>query len=291
VIGYEIDLAQIEGLVDQEKNTWRGRAARVADESKAAGKLTNDSGFWSEIKGVFIKLQRHKCMYCERKIGHGKVEWDVEHFRPKDQINAWPAKHHLQEQPYLASCQDKFGGDSGGYFLLAYNLANYGASCKYCNSTLKWVYFPILGTRQTHTDDPGELQSERPLIIFPIGTSRPLPEELIVFDGATPMPVSKDKTSYDYLRARVTIDLLRLEDRDDVLEDRAEVLAYLWVALITSQGTDPVASADAETVLRHAVTVGARQCSCARSFVVTFRTDRDRAKSIFDAATEYLRTR
>ena len=55
-----------------------------------SGKLVNTQ----EVKAVYIRLQKNKCAYCERQLtglDHGgAIEHDLEHYRPKGHVPAWP---------------------------------------------------------------------------------------------------------------------------------------------------------------------------------------------------------
>ena len=82
-----------------------------------------------------MELQRHKCVFCERQLGHGAIEHDLEHFRPKGSTAPW--------SPMALPTHGVGAGRAEGYWWLSYDLGNYAASCKFCNSTLKSNRFPI----------------------------------------------------------------------------------------------------------------------------------------------------
>ena len=97
MIGYPVGVQRLRGLVKQEKSTWPGRAQSRQKGFRQAGCFNEDSHIWSEVKGVFMRLQNEKCGFCERRLTdeeHGKVEHDVEHFRP-DGVGAVAA--HVEE--------------------------------------------------------------------------------------------------------------------------------------------------------------------------------------------------
>src|SRR5579871_2914583 len=96
---------------------------------------------------------------------------------------------------------------------------------------LKSNYFPIAGTRIAGKDDPADLAAEKPLLIFPIGDKADDPCDLIRFDAQIPLPVSTDPGSYDYQRARVTIDFFELATREELLRERLRLICGLFVAL------------------------------------------------------------
>ncbi len=208
MIRYPVTQAQLEADVDAASPNWRQRAQERTEAFRLTGKYEEPPApIWSEIKAVFMRVQHDKCAYCERQLAaekHGKIEHDVEHFRPKSVVRAWPSAD--RDSPLVYSFST--GGDfAEGYYLLAYNLLNYAVACKPCNSDLKSNYFPIAGNRISGQDDPRNLTVEQSLLIYPLGDLDEDPAELIRFDGYVPVPASCDNTSYAYQRARVTIDL------------------------------------------------------------------------------------
>ena len=108
-----------------------------------------------------MKLQgESKCAYCERKLessDYGKIEQDVEHFRPKKMVREWQMPKRLKE---LGIAAMKVPNDDRGYFLLPYHPFNYAATCKPCNSALKKNYFPIAGDYELTNEDPVDLLKE-----------------------------------------------------------------------------------------------------------------------------------
>src|SRR5690606_34469288 len=100
----------------------------------------DDSGpSWSDVKHHYVRLQHHKCAYCERALeaeDFGLIEHDVEHYRPKCAVTVW---HGPGYGFALAH------GNRRGYCMLAYELRNYCAACKTCNSARKRDHFPIAG--------------------------------------------------------------------------------------------------------------------------------------------------
>lgn len=102
MIRYPTSLAELETLIDDEKPGWRERAKERTDGFRAAGKFEESSSIWSEVKGVYMRLQHTKCAFCESKlesIRFGRVEQDVEHFRPKGSVKAWKRPQALKDIP------------------------------------------------------------------------------------------------------------------------------------------------------------------------------------------------
>ncbi len=245
---------------------------------------------WNEIKWIYAGLQHDKCGYCERKLASvsrgtsrrvgksdrhsrslGLIEFDIDHYRPKNPVDAWPPEN---QQLYSFAT----GGDfQTGYYWLAYDPKNYVAACKPCNTMLKGSYFPIAGSR---AHDGSNLADEKPLIIFPLGEDNP--EDLIHFDGVVPIPASIREDDYNYQRARVTIDLFDLVEREDLIQPRLEVIFGLFVALARTVGLDGEQWVSLLTAEHHSHT------SCARSFVNLFRRDPTQAEAIADQARKLL---
>ena len=92
-------------------------------------------------------LQQHKkCAYCELVRGKRR-EIDVEHFRPKAQVE--------EDEAHL------------GYWWLAFEWRNLLYACKYCNQEHKRNHFPLLldGKRAEGPDD--DLMQEKPALLNP----------------------------------------------------------------------------------------------------------------------------
>ena len=140
MIRYSITYQDLETKITAHKRSWLRRAGERTEKLRQLGKYEESSTIWSEIKAVYVKLQHHKCVFCERQLEDvdvGLIEQDVEHFRPKKNVKLWQSSHQdiqITEPP-----------NETGYYLLAYHLFNYAASCKPCNSTLKSDNFPIAG--------------------------------------------------------------------------------------------------------------------------------------------------
>jgi hypothetical protein len=183
---------------------------------------------WSKVKSVYTRRQHGKCAFCERLLGEhelASVEFDVEHFRPKNAVMPWPPQETIDE---LALPRDfpRSPGSGPGYRLLAYHHLNYASSCKTCNSRLKGSYFPIAGRHRFRGTDPVRLQrTERPYLVYPLGDFDDDPEDLISFQGFLAVPSKASHSTYQRDRARVTIAFFRLnEERDDLILLRAKQL-------------------------------------------------------------------
>ncbi len=281
MIRYPITAAALEALVDAAHPNWRSRARkRTARFRRARKYFEPPAPIWSEIKPIFMALQNDKCAYCERQLAaaaRGTIEYDVEHFRPKNAVVAWPPQSAPQ-YPFPT------GGDfPGGYYLLAYHLGNYAVACKPCNTNLKGSYFPIASARIADREEPSDLDPEKPLLIFPIGDQVDDPQGLIRFDGPVPVPVSADPADYDYQRARVTIDFFELGTREELLRERARVIMGLFLAL---KGAVPGSiAAGAVTILTSPTSP---HTNCAECFHQLFVTNRTQAETLATWAAAYL---
>jgi hypothetical protein len=102
MIAYQITKSKLESLIDAEAPGWRQRAALRTEGFRQKGRYEEDSSIWSEVKVVYMRLQGDcKCAYCERKlesIDFGKIEQDVEHFRPKGSVRAWKLPKAFKDQ-------------------------------------------------------------------------------------------------------------------------------------------------------------------------------------------------
>ncbi len=266
MIRYSITKAELEAAIEREKRGWLTKTQRKTEGFRAAGEFNEPTSrnSWSEIKAAYIRLQQNKCAYCERSFGHdrrSRIEHDVEHFRPKSSVKAWPMEgSKLSYNFATGDTSDK------GYYLLAYNIFNYTTACKTCNSILKVNYFPVMSARKFNSDDFAKLKTERPLLIYPLGELDDDPEELITFEGVLPVP--KFKRGDRYRRARVTIDLFELDTREDLLKARAGIILSLWAALRLLQTAGAAADdrADAQKIVELAKSSASPHTNCARAF-------------------------
>lgn len=292
---------KFEAEIERQAPGWLEEARRRTAAFKAKKEYFEPPDpNWSRIKPVYMKLQFNKCAYCEVKLSggeRGNVEHDIEHYRPKKNVGAWPNKKRLKKLGYDFPTGDK----GGGYYLLPYNIFNYATSCKICNSTLKRDFFPVSGARVTHTDAGRSLKSERPFLLNPLAPSDDDPEELIVFGpqpGAAassaplflqprPNPALTDPAKIR--RARVTIDFFELDIREPLIKQRAEVVKKMFEAF-----RDEKLHPEAERRKRAAKDIKRWQeassphASCARSFHKLCLRDLKAARAAYDAALAYI---
>ena len=138
---------------------WRTRARELTRRLRAGGSYSGEEEIWSELNRVFADLQGGgKCAYCEKKLDlhrSGRVAGDIEHYRPKGGVVAWPTTHPIST-----------GGNAPGcYYLLAFYLRNYLLACSVCNQDYKRNYFPIAGPRCAPTSTRSrDLKAELPYL-------------------------------------------------------------------------------------------------------------------------------
>jgi len=291
VIKYPVTLAELESLVDSESSGWRTEASKRTEANESRGCYVEPpKPNWSRIKQVFVQLQSGKCAYCERKLGKGshlKVEWDLEHFRPKSAISVWPTAK-MKKRGLLFSHNFNLGTASEtGYYLLAYDLRNYAVGCKACNSSFKRTYFPVAATRQLNSKDLATIAQEMPLLIFPIGDWGDDPETYLDFDEIVPIPRKTDLVVQR--RAQVTIDFFSLGTREELLEERSNLITKLWAIHQAHKGmADPDEIADAQRLIEIHQRIGAPHAACCRSYVALISIDEARAMAMARAANAFL---
>lgn len=279
--------ADLLNRIDGENATWRARAQARTAEFVANGAYQDRGNFWSDIKLVFMRLQNFKCVFCERPLAReavGVIEHDVEHFRPKGRVTAWPK---ARGPTYGFST----GGPApNGYFWLAYDPLNYATACKPCNSTLKSDAFPIAGSaRGAVGATPAQLlATEKPFLIYPIGSSDDDPEDLITFEGISAKP--KVRSGHRKRRAEVTIDFFRLNTREELWHERFHVIRAMFDAYdITQTSAFSVdRQGEASDTLKSMTHARSPHASCARRFLELLNTDRTAAWNIYTSAKAYL---
>lgn len=276
--------------VDEKKPGWRERARR--DPATAVR-----GGIWSEIKEVFVLLQEFKCIYCEfplpkvdsESAERVAVDYDVEHFRPKNRVTSWPDAEALARRPSLQDYAAKVRmGDPTGYLRLALDPLNYLVSCKPCNSSYKSDRFPIAGHPDSEAVDRRALDAvEKPLLLFPFGERGDDPAGYLAFDGPTVRP--RPEAGYERLRARAVIDFFELDTREGLLEGRCMLIQLLWPRLEERGSADQRKRERGEAFVRILAEENRLpHAACGRAFVALYDADRARAALWHDATIQYL---
>ena len=291
MIGYSISRPDLEQRIREESDSWLARASQRTEDFRKQGRYTEKNSIWSEVKVVYMRLQgESKCAYCERKMeseDFGKVEQDVEHFRPKGNVKSWKIPKPLADQGISVTPAPN---ERRGYFLLPYHLFNYAASCKPCNSAIKGDRFPIAGTYNTKGRDPKQLKSEKPYLIYPIGDVDEDPEKLIRFYGVSPQPVAT--RGYRRNRALVTIEFFKLDDvnrRKNLIRERAIIIVAMYPQLKKlNRGAKTADKAQARQIVSSCTQLKAPHTNCAKSFQKLFETDPEEARVIFNTAIQFV---
>ncbi len=290
MVRYYLSPSDWRGLIDEVAPTFLARAAERTERFRAAGRYDEDRGIWSEVKRAYMRLQGFKCGFCERRLEKsifGNVEHDVEHFRPKSSVTAWPTDS-IRESRGLVFDFPLGAAADPGYFLLAYHIENYLISCKTCNTALKSNYFPIADTvRLTAGAAPRDLRAERPYLLYPIGAVDVDPETVITFRGTLPMPV-QGISAARRRRAEVTIDFFALDAREVLLEERAEVIVTLHVALHAGGHPEPSVRAAADLLVTRMTDIRSPHANCARAHHDLFLAEPAIATEFAEAALGYL---
>lgn len=281
MIRYSIDHDTVVQLVDEHKSSWRTRASERTRGFIEVGKFNEESSIWSEIKPVFMDIQFNKCVFCERKLGDdnfSRVEHDLEHFRPKGRVTKWPRRGSA------VSFSFELGETSArGYFWLAYDLKNYAAACKTCNSSLKSDAFPIAGARGVAASDVDALKTlEKPFLCYPIGVLDDDPETLIDFVGTVARPARA--RGHKRRRAEVIIEFFKLNSRDELHFERASAISLVGVALEKIERNEQVERF--QRLLLGAQADNQPHASCKRAFVKLWDDDRPLAKQLLEGAQE-----
>lgn len=278
MIRYSITEAELWNRIDAVQPNWRRRTRARLNKFIAADKYIEASGIWGEIKTVYVQLQHSKCGYCEKWLERedfGLVEQDVEHFRPKSRVRAYP--------PQTSDARDGLTYDfptgdaqNTGYFHLAYHPLNYLTTCKTCNSTLKSDYFPVAKGRIAGALHPRDLSAEEPLLIYPLSDLDTAPESLIGFDGLLAIPIGN--STDERRRADVTIDFFQLNNREDLRRQRARVIHSLHVALAALPHLpSEELRREARLLINAQMSASAMHANCSRCFVRLFQTDAPKA--------------
>lgn len=290
MIRYPITEAQLRAEITKLDANWFATAAGELAVLPANPASSDFKPLWSKIKQVYIDLQCSKCCFCEKPL-EGKIEQDVEHFRPKTEVKHWKVPAKLVAEGIVVQ-QPANGASEPGYAQLAFQPFNYATACKTCNSTLKGNIFPIEGTRDSAGVDPGQMSAERALFIYPIGTIDADPEQLIEFDGLSPVP--KNRSGFLRRRAVVTIEVFRLDSPKlrTLFKQRAYLVRQLYLEL---EGEKNAPTNTKRTRHRNAIDVLTSPQSpftnCLRSFERLYAADPIRADAIADACVKFMKSK
>jgi hypothetical protein len=277
---------RVRELIAEEDARWLEAADAWAEKLRPGEIFQADGPEWSRVKVVYMRLQHYKCGYCDSALPRelaGKVAQDVDHFRPKNALKAWPKAKRGEKSPYAFST----GGEGQGYAWLAYHPQNYVVACKRCNSGLKLNYFPIAGRRATSPKLTLEEidRLEKPYLLYPLGEHDDDPEDIITFEGAVAKP--KRSAGHEHRRAIVTIEFFGL-NHDELVADRCRAITELWSAFALEQSAK---TEDARRIagrqIEGIVADSAPQAACARCYLSLIRSDLERAWNFYTLAVEF----
>ena len=272
MIKIDRDLEVIKNQVDTLAPTWCSRAKKRSREINKKAVYAEKTSIWSEVKPVFMYLQRNRCIYCDRHIASlrvGSVEHDLEHYRPKGRVT------------------EEDGSHTNGYYWLAYDFENFAVACKTCNQGLKMDRFPILGTRGVALANVTTLnQTELPMLIFPMVDN---PDEYMIFDGVTPKP--KFKRGLKYKRAKITIDFFRLADseREELHDARTLAIVLLWNSIRTIELSTDIAEREQNLeLIKSMCSPEFPHSMCTKFFYALVKSNREKARDYFLQAHKYV---
>lgn len=286
-----ITKAKLHALIVGLDADWFIDSAAILVGLSARPASSEFKPLWSKIKQIYIDIQFSKCCFCEKPL-EGKIEQDVEHFRPKAEVKPWKTPVRLTGAGITVN-QPSDGSSEPGYKLLAYEPFNYAMACKTCNSTLKKNFFPIAGTRDSVGANPTQMKAEDALLIYPIGSIDSDPEQLIEFDALSPVPANT--SGFGRKRALATIEIFRLDDaakRRSLYKQRAFLLRLLFLEL---EGKSNAATAAKRQKHQQAIdnltSPEAPFTNCMRSFARLYDNDPARAEEIAEECLKFMKTK
>lgn len=311
MIRYDVNPTTLKNSVADTDQNWIADAAALTAKLRNLKRFFNDeegdNDIWGRIKTVYRELQFNKCAYCERELpglvegsdlDPGSREHDVEHFRPKGRVRKWPTPKLVKALRLDFGDLPLGDASEGGYYLLAYHLFNYATACATCNQSLKSDYFPIAATRDFTATTPAQLKGESCYLIYPIGRVDEDPENLITFDGISPVPcVSKQdaegdkKKAFRHARAEVTISFFVLARHEHLRRARSGVIVDLYLAYRSRESaTDAEIRQMADDQIKVKIASSSPHASCARAYLKLLEQQPARAKLIAEAAREYQKS-
>lgn len=202
--------------LDKKRKEALSAIRRLAESGNLNSK--HFENIWSapEVKKFLYESQHGKCCYCERK--KDKEETDVEHFRPKAEVE------EAQDHP--------------GYWWLAYNWENLLIACKRCNQKYKRSKFPLKDESKRAYMEDSDLDEEEPIMINPLKED---PELLIDYPFPTGTDFSEKimvKAVGKCVRGKKTVDELTGINDEDVMLERADKLEYYTICVsLMNNGT------------------------------------------------------
>nr|WP_314877776.1 hypothetical protein [uncultured Pseudomonas sp.] len=284
MIKYGIEPDALTEAISAIDARWADNAITRSTRLIEQGKFAETTSIWSKVKPVFMTLQMNKCVFCERQFEspvYGTIEFDLEHFRPKSSVVAWPDRKRHARLNYPVGTGDP---SEKGYFWLAYDPLNYAASCKVCNTTFKLNYFPVGALRGTVPATIAHLAEEQPFLCYPIGAQAEDPEALVSFIATVAVPAQAEGLAK--LRGQIIIDFFGLNDREQLHRDRARMIALFGPALLAqAQGT----ANDSDLMLIDKMTQpNLPHSNCLRAYKRLWQSNATLAQRVFEQCRIYM---
>lgn len=287
MIRYDIGLRELKKQIRDHDSKWLDDAEELTEKFKVTGAYFDHTTIWRRVVRVYMAVQHNKCAFCERKFEGPKTggtrEFDVEHFRPKSSVKAWPPQRLRTQLPEGFPVS---AGAALGYFLLPYHPYNYSVACKPCNSSFKSNYFPISGSRQLEGENPNQMQSEKPYLIYPLGHFDSDPENIIEYYGVIARP--RFRHGERYHRAVATVVFFGLNDREEHLQERAEKISNLYLALEGSNAAKAVKRRLSRAAVGRLISEKSSHTNCMRSFKRLYEKRRSQAEEVIKGVTKLL---
>ena len=282
MIRYDVSVDQIEQAIRLDKPTWLDNAVARTEELKAKKKYEEASSIWGDVKPIYMHIQNCKCIFCERQLEgteYGTIEHDLEHFRPKSSVKVWPPKKLNTDYSVNLGSVSKTG-----YYWLAYDILNYAACCKVCNTPLKSNFFPVGGKRKTTPVPLASLKSEKPYLCYPIGNIDDDPENLVTFIATTAIPAKKN--GHAAARGKIIIDFFQLNSREQLHRERARCVTFLGSSLKSLEIGNDIEQH--KLIVSTLLQPSQPHAACSRAFNSLWKKDKVKAKKIHQACLEYF---
>lgn len=211
---------------DTELDKKRKKELRKIRKLIESGELKSNDfrSLWSDakVKKFLYESQHGKCCYCERT--RDKIEVDVEHFRPKAEVE------EAEDHP--------------GYWWLAYSWENLLIACKKCNQKYKKSKFPLKHGSERAYEENSDLGKEEPILINPLEED---PEEFIEYDLSAKF-MAKAVGKCERGRRMIADELTGIND-EKVMEERAQMYKeYRICAYLKNNGNSEQRSMGSESL-------------------------------------------
>lgn len=197
---------------------------------------------------VYLRLKNlyhNKCAYCETYVS----EPEIEHYRPKKQINGVPRAKHK------------------GYYWLAYEWTNLLPACHDCNKNgVKGNHFPVEGSRRNKFKELADgsidllannlmsdyLQDEKPLFLNP-ETPGFDPFFYFKFNSVGRFLPNQPQNTFEYKQADKTIEIVQLNGDRLYANYRKKQIKQIFSNILKSYHKDFLAMEISENYFKRQV--------------------------------------